>query len=217
MSVLAIRFGHKSLLMTGILLQIISATGAFLAPTFLWLLAFFALEGVGSVLSGVAFVTLIGDFLPQNRKAKAVSYIAAALSLATFAGTRLIPIAAGLGTWRYSYLLLGLPFAVAALAVSHFGIPSRSHEHKPEVSRKEYLRSFKHVFLNKSAAACLVASLFFTGTIGLFAIKLSCDSNSGQNCRCRCKCNTHHTLLWCQLCFLQLEAWLRVALRTGMV
>jgi len=67
-------------------------------------------------------------------------------------------------------MLLGLPFAVAALAVSHFGIPSRSHKHKPEVSKKEYIRSFKHVFLNKSAAACLIASLFFTGTIGLFAI-----------------------------------------------
>ena len=170
MSVLAIRFGPKSLLMTGILLQIISATGAFLAPTFPWLLAFFALEGIGSVLSGVAFVTLIGDFLPQNRKAKAVSYVTAALSLAGFAGTRLIPFVAGLGTWRYSYMLLGLPFAVAALAVSHFGIPSRSHKHKPEVSKKEYIRSFKHVFLNKSAAACLIASLFFTGTIGLFAI-----------------------------------------------
>ena len=170
MGILAIRFGHKSLLMTGILLQIISAAGAFLSPTFPWLLTFFALEGIGSVLSGVAFVTLIGDFLPQNRKAKAVSYITAALSLAGFAGARLISIVAGLGTWRYSYLLLGLPFAVAALAVSHFGIPSRSHEHKPEVSKKEYIRSFKHVFLNKSAAACLLASLFFSGTIGLFAI-----------------------------------------------
>src|SRR5512136_1871504 len=83
MSILAIRFGHKALLMTGILLQTISAAGAFLAPTFLWLVAFFALEGVGSVLSGVAFVTLVGDYLPQNRKARAVSYIAAAVSLAT--------------------------------------------------------------------------------------------------------------------------------------
>ncbi|HLN44505.1 MAG TPA: MFS transporter [Candidatus Sulfotelmatobacter sp.] len=170
MGILAIRFGHKSLLMAGILLQIISAAGAFLAPTFLWLLSFFALEGVGSVLSGVAFVTLVGDNLSQNRKAKAVSYIAAALSLATLAGTRLIPIAAGLGTWRYSYLLLGLPFAITALAVSHFGIPSISHEHKPEVSRKQYLRSFKQVFSNKSAAACLLANLFFTGAIGIFAL-----------------------------------------------
>lgn len=170
MGILAIRFGHKSLLMIGILLQIISAAGAFLAPTFLWLLAFFALEGVGSVLSGVAFVTLVGDNLSQNRKAKAVSYIAAALSLATLAGTRLIPIAAGLGTWRYSYLLLGLPFAITALAVSHFGIPSISHEHKPEVSRKQYLRSFKQVFSNKSAAACLLANLFFTGAIGIFVL-----------------------------------------------
>ena len=170
MSVLVIRFGHKSLLLTGVTLQVVSAAGAFLAPTFLWLLVFFAMEGVGSVLSGIAFITLIGDFVPQNRKAKAVSYITAAFFLASFVGARLISAVADLGTWRYAYLLLGLPFATAALVVSFFGIPSTSHEHKPAVSWKEYVRSFKHIFLNKSAAACLVASLFFTGIIGLFAI-----------------------------------------------
>jgi MFS family permease len=170
MSLLAIRFRHKTLLMTGILLQVISATGAFLAPTFVWLLTFFALEGIGSVLSSIAFITLIGDFAPQNQKTKAVSYITAASYLAIFVSARVVPIAANLGTWRYAYLLLALPFAVAALAVSFFGIPSAAHEHKPKLSRKEYLRSFKHVFLNKSATACLVASLFFSGIIGLFAI-----------------------------------------------
>ena len=170
MSVLVIRFGHKSLLLTGVMLQVASAAGAFLAPTFLWLLVFFAMEGVGSVLSGIAFITLIGDFVPQNRKAKAVSYITAAFFLASFVGARLISAVADFGTWRYAYLLLGLPFATAALIVSFFGIPSTSHEHKPAVSWKEYVRSFKHIFLNKSAAACLVASLFFTGIIGLFAI-----------------------------------------------
>jgi MFS family permease len=169
-SMLAIRFGRKSLLMSGILLQVISATGAFLAPTFVSLLAFFALEGFGSVLSGIAFITLIGDFAPQNRKAKVVSYITAAAYLAFFVSARVVPIAADLGTWRYAYLLIALPFAAAALAVSFFGIPSASHKHQPEVSRKEYVRSFKHVFSNKSATACLVASLFFSGAIGLFAI-----------------------------------------------
>jgi predicted MFS family arabinose efflux permease len=170
MSVLAIRFGHKSLLLTGIALQVVSAAGAFIAPTFLWMQVFFAMEGVGSVISGIAFITLIGDFVPQNRKAKAVSYITAAVFLASFLGAPLISAVADLGTWRYAYLLLGLPFATAALAVSFFGIPSISHEHKPVIDRAKYVRSFKHVFLNKSAAACLIAGLFFTGIIGLFAI-----------------------------------------------
>jgi YNFM family putative membrane transporter len=170
MSVLAIRFAHKSLLLTGIALQVASAAGAVLAPTFLWMQAFFGMDGVGSVLSGIAFITLIGDLVPQNQKVKAVSYITAAVFLASFVGAPLISAATGLGTWRYAYLLLGLPFATAALAVSFFAIPSISHDHKPVVDREKYLRSFKHIFLNRSAAACLVASLFFTGIIGLFAI-----------------------------------------------
>jgi predicted MFS family arabinose efflux permease len=170
MSVLAIRFGHKSLLLTGIALQVVSAAGAFLAPTFLWMQVFFAMEGGGSVISGIAFITMIGDFVPQNRKAKAVSYITAAVLLASFFGAPLISAVADLGTWRYAYLLLGLPFAVSALAVSFFAIPPVSHEHKPVIDRAKYVRSFKYVLLNKSSAACLIASLFFTGIIGLFAI-----------------------------------------------
>lgn len=170
MSVLAIRFGHKSLLMTGILLQVISAAGVFLAPTFLWMQVFSAIEGVGAVLSSVAFITLIGDFMPQNRKAKTVSYITAAVFLATFTGARMIPVVADLGTWRYAYLLLALPFAAAALVVSYFGIPSISHMHQSAADKERYVRSFKQVFLNKSAAACLVGGLFFSGVIGLFAV-----------------------------------------------
>ncbi len=170
MSVLAIRFAHKKMLVTGVTLQLISAAGSFLAPTFLWLLVFFAMEGVGIVLSSVSFITMIGDFLPQNRKAKTVSYITAAGFLAGLVGPRLIPIAADLGTWRYAYLLLAMPFASAALIVSLFGTPLASGEQKHSVNKEKYVRSFKQIFSTKSAFACLVGSLLFSGTIGFFAI-----------------------------------------------
>lgn len=170
MSILAIRFAHKSLLLVGITLQVVSAAGSFLAPTFLWMQFFFAMEGVGAVLSSVAVITLIGDFVPQNRKAKAVSYISAAVFLATFTGALMIPVAADLGTWRYAYLLLALPFSAAAFVASYFGIPSISHAHQSAVEKERYVGSFKQVLLNKSAAACLVAGLFFSGVIGLFAV-----------------------------------------------
>ena len=170
MSLLAIRFAHKALLLVGITLQVVSAAGSFLAPTFLWMQFFFAMEGVGAVLSSVAVITLIGDFVPQNRKAKAVSYISAAVFLATFTGALMIPVAADLGTWRYAYLLLALPFSAAAFVASYFGIPSISHAHQSAVEKERYVGSFKQVLLNKSAVACLVAGLFFSGVIGLFAV-----------------------------------------------
>jgi DHA1 family inner membrane transport protein len=170
MSFLAIRFGHKSLLMTGILLQLISAAGAFLAPNFFGMQVFFAIDGIGSVMLAIAAITLIGDFVPQNRKAKTISYILAAAYLALFAGARLVSFVADLGTWRYAYLLLALPAAAVALAVSYIGISSASHAHQPAADREKYIRSFKQVLLNKSAAACLVGGLFFSGAIGLFAI-----------------------------------------------
>lgn len=170
MGVLAVRFRHKSLLMAGILLSVIAHVGAYLAPTFLWMQVFFAIGGAAGLMVAIVTVTLLGDFLPLNRKAKAVSYLVTALYLAVFVGSPIISFLAGLGSWRYAYLLLGLP-AVAALAVSYFGIPSISHTHQPSIGREKYVRSFRQVLSNKSAVSCLVGSLFFTGiTIGLFAI-----------------------------------------------
>jgi len=170
MSVLAIRFRYKSLLLIGIFIQIIAAGGRFLAPTFLWMLFFAALEGIGTVLFGIALITLLGDYLPQNRKAKVVSYIAAAAFLASFVGSPAISAVADLGSWRYVYLLLQLPFAIAAFGIGFFSIPFVKKKQRLEVNKKNYLRNFKAVLRNKSAAGCLVASLFFSGVMGLFAI-----------------------------------------------
>ena len=170
MGVLAVRFRHKSLLMAGILLSIIANAGAYLAPTFLWMQVFFAIGGAAGLMVGVMAVTLFGDSLPLNRKAKAVSYLVTAFYLAVFVGSPIISFLAGLGSWRYVYLLFALP-AVAALAVSYFGIPFTSHAHQPSIGRAKYVRSFRQVLSNKSAVSCLFGSLFFTGiTIGLFAI-----------------------------------------------
>jgi predicted MFS family arabinose efflux permease len=171
MGVLAVRFRHKSLLMAGIFLSIIAHLGAYFAPTFLWMQVIFAIGGAAAIMVSIVAVTLLGDLLPLNRKAKAVGYLVTALYLAVFFGSPIVSFLAGLGSWRYIHLLLGLPAAVAALAVSYIGIPSISHTHQPSIGRKKYVRSFRQVLLNKSAVSCLVGSLFFTGiTIGLFAI-----------------------------------------------
>ena len=170
MSLLAIRFRYKSLLLVGVFIQIIAAGGRFIAPTFLWMQIFAALEGVGSVVSSIALITLLGDYLPQNRKAKVVSYITAAAFIAGVIGPPAISAVADLGSWRYVYLLLQLPFAIAAFGIAFFNIPFVKKKQRIEVDRKNYMRNFKAVLMNKSAASCLVASLFFSGVMGLFAI-----------------------------------------------
>ena len=69
-----------------------------------------------------------------------------------------------------AYHSFALSAAATALVVSYFGIQFTSHKHQSSIGRDKCARSFKQVLLNKSAAACLVSGLFFSGVIGLFSI-----------------------------------------------
>ena len=89
---------------------------------------FFALEGVGTVMVGVMGLTLIGDSLPLNKKAKAVSYVIAATFLATFVGLPVIGFIANVAGWRSVFVLFVLPVSVIGLALAFLSLPSMIYE-----------------------------------------------------------------------------------------
>jgi predicted MFS family arabinose efflux permease len=77
--VLVVRFRYKPLILAGMLLVLFSAIGSFLAPDFATMQVFFAMEGFGTIMFSVMSYTLIGDAFAPQRRAKAVSYLMAAL------------------------------------------------------------------------------------------------------------------------------------------
>jgi predicted MFS family arabinose efflux permease len=171
MGALALRFKHKPLLLVGVLLVAVSAVGSFLAPTFSWMQLFFLMEGIGTVMVSVMIFTLIGEFLPLQKKAKAVSYIVAVTALVTLVGTPLIGFITNVGGWRLNFLWFVLPVSVAGLVLAFLTLPSKSQEEPLAAGKGAYLSSFKQVLLNKSAAACLVGIIFATASAaGLFAV-----------------------------------------------
>jgi predicted MFS family arabinose efflux permease len=172
LSILAIRFRRKPLLLAGLLLVVVSAVGSFLAPTLDFLLVFYALEGIGSVMVGVMAITLIGDSLPLKQKPKAISYITAVGALATVAGIFLVGYIADVAGWRFTFAYLMLPLSVAGLVLASFVLPSKPLEKAATSQENPYIRSFKQVFTNKSATACLIANLLTNaGTqVAIFAI-----------------------------------------------
>jgi predicted MFS family arabinose efflux permease len=165
MGFLAVRFKHKSLLLLGALLVAISAVGSFLTFSLDMLLFFFFIEGIGTAIVTIMAFTLIGDLLPLNKKVKAVSWVVTAGFVSTLVGTPLINFVAGVGGWRYAFLLLVLPVSIVGIVLALFGIPSsKSNPQQPATVDKEtFIRTVKKVFVNKSAVSCLVSSLFFTG------------------------------------------------------
>lgn len=166
---LAIRFKHKSLLLGGVLLVAISAIGSFLSPNLGFLLFFFALEGIGSVIVGVMGTTLIGNSLPLNEKSKALSYVFVATAVTAIIGFLAMGSVAEATGWRSVFLFFTLPVAVFAIGLAFLGIPSRAHQETPYSGIKSYKSAFKQVFTNRSAAFCLLGVFFISaGGIGLY-------------------------------------------------
>jgi predicted MFS family arabinose efflux permease len=172
LSVLAIRFRHKPLLLVGVIFVVVSAVGSFLAPTLLSLQLFYAMEGIGSVVVTVLAFTIIGDSLPADKKTKAISYVRSVGPAVGLVGVLLIVFIANFGGWRSDFLFYVLPVSAAGLILASFALPSRPREKPATGMENPYVRSFKQVFTSRSAIACLVAStLTIAGTqVAGFAI-----------------------------------------------
>ncbi len=171
MGFLAVRFRHKSLLLAGVILTAVSAVGSFLAPNFTLMLVFYSLEGAATVMVGIMGLTIVGDTLPSDKKAKAISYLIAVTYLAFLIGIPVIGFIAEVWGWRSVFLLFVLPASVSGLILTFFALPSRTHEQQIADDEKTYFNSFKQVLLNKSAVSCLlVGALTSAGAVSLFTI-----------------------------------------------
>jgi DHA1 family putative efflux transporter-like MFS transporter len=170
LGVLAIRFRHKSLLLVGLTFITASAIGSFVAPSFVIFQAFFILEGIGTIMVVIMAISLVGDTLTINQKPKAVSYIVAVSFVTLLIGTPIISFLTTIAGWRSSFLLYTLPITAFSLIFCYFTIPSKPAHSEEAVEEHNYVQTFKQVFKNRSAVACLIGSLFFTGAIGFFVV-----------------------------------------------
>ncbi|XHH09738.1 MAG: MFS transporter [Candidatus Bathyarchaeia archaeon] len=162
---LAIRFRHKPLFIVGVLCIAIAAAGNFLAPSFNVMVAFFALEGIGSVIITVVGLSLIGDFVPAKNKSKAVSYTLFSFYLSSIIGPPLVGLLTSMAGWRYAFLLYALPIAIIALVIAQVGIPKKLPMEKVSALKVDFVASFKSVLLNRSAVFCLLAQLLLLGSV----------------------------------------------------
>jgi len=172
MSVLSVRFNHKSLLLAGASIITMGILGCFLSPSFTYMQIFYPLDGVGSIIAMSMAYALIGRFLPLEKRSKVIGWTQAAASLTHIIGGPLSSLIAGATGWRSVLFLFFLPVSVIGLILAYTNIPSAPIKQKMTIGKKAYLSSLKSVFLNKSAVASLVCVVFyfFSFTWGVYAI-----------------------------------------------
>lgn len=160
MGFLSVRFKHKSLLITGLLSLNVSSLGCALAPDFNTMLISYALSGVALVMVSPMAYAMIGEYLPLQKRAGAVSGIVATGSFAYFVGAPIIALIAGYGSWRTVFPFFVIPVGLAGLLLAFLGVPAKSLQNQSQTNRRAYVESFRSILSNRSASACLVGDVF---------------------------------------------------------
>ena len=161
MGAFSVRFKHKSLLLTGLLLISVSALGCFFAFNFPIMLASYTLSGFGFVMISPMAITMVGEHFSLERRASAVGWVIAGGALVYFAGAPLIALAANIGGWRFAILAFVMPVSLVSLALAATGLQStkvRRNQSPPHLHG--YLRDFGEVLSNRSAFSCFVGDFF---------------------------------------------------------
>jgi len=139
--------------------MLVSSLGCYLAPDFLTMMASFSLSGVGYAMVNPMMFALVGRHLPMERRPNAVGGIVAGGALVYVIGAPIIAVVAGIGGWRLPLLEFVVPILFASLLLSYLGLPKVKADEELPAEKGTYYRSFKEIFTNRSAIACLVGDL----------------------------------------------------------
>ncbi len=157
MTVLSIRFKHKSLLLGGLGFVVLSALGCYFASTYLSMVVIYSLTGISLSMVNPMTLAMVGTYLPREDRSRAVGWLIAGNSMSYLIGAPLISYLAGVGSWRTAFLFWVLPVGLLGILSVVFGLPSEEKENLGG-GGVDYGASFKAIFKSRSALACLIGS-----------------------------------------------------------
>lgn len=170
MGFLSVRFKPKPLLVMGLLLLVGSALGCSFAPSYIAMLLFYSLSGMGVAMVNPMAQTLVGEHIPLEERPRAFSWIMMGMSFSSaFIAGPVINLLSGWRGWRMSYLGYVLPVSLAGFVLAFIGIPSSPESSQPSPTDRSYVDAFQKVLTNRSAVSCIacsaLASAAFQGII----------------------------------------------------
>jgi len=158
--IISLRFKHRSLLLTGLLLQTISAFGCSVAPDYTSMMIFYSLCGLGIAMVTPMGLTLVAEYYPIEKRSSAIGWILTGASLSYLIGSPAVGLLAGYGGWRIAFIGFVVVVSFLSFLLAYWGLPRTPVDLKPRGSTGSYLDGFKAIFTNRSADACLVGTAF---------------------------------------------------------
>lgn len=130
------RFGRRRMLLGALAIFTGASAACALAPSFLWLVVFRALQGLGGGGLMTLAQALIGEHVAPRERGRFAGYFATVFALASTTGPVLGAYLTEHFSWRAIFLInlpLGLVAAALALRVPHPPLPPRDGPFRPDV------------------------------------------------------------------------------------
>jgi MFS family permease len=157
MGALSVRFRHKTLLLSGLLILGFSALGSGASPNIAALFALYALSGLGTAMVEPMVSTLVAEHYPVGERSKVLGWMGAGGGLSFIIGGSVVGFIAFNWGWRSAFIGYAMILSLIGLVLSSRGIPSgRRRGIAGEVG---ILSGFRAVASNRSALACLMGNL----------------------------------------------------------
>ena len=169
MGVLSVRYNHKTLLMAGLALYLISAIGCSFAINFNMLILFFMLSGPALAFVGPMTSTIVGEYFPEEERTTAIGWLITGLSISYVIGAQIISIITGFGGWRLAFLGFMIPISILGIVLTAFFIPGGKTPQKKQ-GQGNSSDAFKAVLFQRSSASCLIGSIFRSSVLTIIAI-----------------------------------------------
>jgi len=161
MGVMSVRYDYKTLLLGGLLINLVSALCCTFAPSFALLVICFAVMGLVSSLVTPMVFSYIGEFYPGERRSQVVGTLASLRSVSYLVMVQLIGLVVGNWSWREAFLFLVVPMTFLGIVLSLKVLPSVSGSET--VSEMNILEGYRGVLASKSALACILGNLMAGG------------------------------------------------------
>ena len=153
MGVLSVKIQAKTLLSIGLGLLIISSAGCITSTSMNMLLVSYSLTGFATAIIAPMSMTLVGENLTLDKRARAISWIMTGAALAYVIGAPIINAISDIGGWRLSFLGYVAPAALISIVLVRVSIPI-TDRNNPGTS-VGFFSGFKAILGNVSALSCM--------------------------------------------------------------
>jgi DHA1 family bicyclomycin/chloramphenicol resistance-like MFS transporter len=158
MGVLSVKYQHKSLLFTGIILYVFFAVSSYFSTSLTVLIAVYSLVGIANALVLPMVNTLIGELVSPERRISVIGWTVGGMSLIYFIGVLSAGFLSNLG-WKMTMVLVVVPVGVLTCIMCRNFVPSQNKGSENKISFRELFTGYINLLRNKSAIGCILGTV----------------------------------------------------------